>query len=198
MTRRHVTLMALVGAAVMIATAACGVPTDSGPRALAKNDVPFGLLVPSTTPPTLPGATQPTEGVTVFLVSSNRLIAVGREVVPPATLFKSLNALLAGPSAQESAAGFRSAINDGTRLLSLRVQQGVATIDVSGTFVGVSGQEQILAIAQIVFTATADPSVTSVLFALDDRPVEVPRGDGTLTAAGLTRADFTTFAPAPT
>ena len=32
---------------------------------------------------------------------------------------------------------------------------------------------------------------------LDDRPVEVPRGDGTLTAAGLTRADFTTFAPTP-
>jgi spore germination protein GerM len=175
---------------------ACGVPNDGSPRALPKNDVPFGLLVPSTTPPTVPGATQPTEGVTVFLVSSNRLIAVGREVAPPATLFKSLNALLGGPGAQESAAGFRSAINVGTRLLSLRVQQGVATIDLSGAFVGVSGQEQILALAQIVFTATADPSVTSVLFALDDKPVEVPRGDGTLTAAGLTRADFVTLTPA--
>jgi spore germination protein GerM len=175
---------------------ACGVPNDGNPRTLPKNDVPFGLLVPSTTPSTVAGAPQPTDGVTVFLVSSNRLIAVGREVAPPATLFKSLTALLGGPSAQESAAGFRSAINDGTRLLSLRVQQGVATIDVSGTFVGVSGQEQILALAQIVFTATADPSVTSVLFALDDRPVEVPRGDGTLTAAGLTRADFATLAPA--
>jgi spore germination protein GerM len=182
--------------AAVLTTAACGVPNDSNPRALPKNDVPFGLLTPTTTPPTLPGATQPTEGVTVFLVSSNRLIAVGREVAPPATLFKSLTALLGGPSGQESAAGFRSAINDGTRLLSLRVQQGVATIDVSGTFVGVSGQEQILALAQIVFTATADPSVTSVLFALDDKPVEVPRGDGTLTAAGLTRADFATLAPA--
>lgn len=186
-----------MAAAVLVAAlvAACGVPTDSHARALPRSDVPFGLLVPSTTPPTAPGAPQPTEGVTVFLVSANRMIAVGREVTPPATLFKSLTALLGGPTAQESSQGFRSAINVGTRLLSLRVQQGVATIDVSGTFVGVTSQEQILAIAQIVFTATADPSVTSVLFALDDKPVEVPRGDGTLTAAGLTRADFPTLAP---
>lgn len=194
MRRSSRTALALA-ALVSSVLAACGVPTDGRPRALPRGDVPFGLLVPSTTPPTVPGAPQPTEGVTVFFVSSNRMIAVAREVAAPATLFKSLSALLGGPSGQESGQGFRTAINNGTRMLSLRVQQGVATIDLSGTFVGVSGPEQILAIAQIVFTATADPSVTSVLFALDDKPIEVPRGDGTLTAAGLSRSDFPNLAP---
>jgi spore germination protein GerM len=189
-------VVAAVACALAVGAAACGVPGDRAPRAISRDDVPFGLLVPSTTPSTAPGSLQPSRGVTVFLVSGTHLVAVGREVATPATVFKTLNALLGGPTAPESAAGFRTAINDQTRLLGLKVQQGVATIDLSGGFVGVSGQEQIFALAQIVYTATADPTVTSVLFALDDRPVEVPRGDGTLTAAGLTRQDFGAFAPA--
>ncbi len=43
MTRRRLR-KALVGAALVVALANCGVPTDSEPRRIDSEQVPFGLL----------------------------------------------------------------------------------------------------------------------------------------------------------
>lgn len=185
----------LIVACGLFLAAGCGVPSDGSPRLLAEADVPFNLLAPSTTVVTSTTVPLP-EPVTVFLVGAERLAAVGRQVSRPASVREALEALLTGPAEAEAAQGLRSAVNVQTRLLSVEVQEGIALVDLTGAFATVSGQEQILAVAQLVFTATAVEGVLGVRFALDGQPVEVPRSDGTLAQRPVGRADYAALAPA--
>jgi hypothetical protein len=182
--------------AFAILGAACGVATDDGPRVLPRGDVPFELLAPSTTTVNSTTPVAVTTEVPVYLVGANRLVVVRRLVESPPSLFRAIESLLAGPTAEEASAGLRSAVTNQTRLLSVRVQSGVATIDLSGDFAGIGGQEQILALAQLVYTATAAQGVLGVRLSLDSKAVEVPRGDGTLTQEPLGPADYAGLAPA--
>jgi len=56
--------------------------------------------------------------------------------------------------------------------------------------VAIGGQEQILALAQVVLTATSVAGVADVRFTLEDQPVDIPRGDGTLSSGPLTTRDY--------
>ena len=184
-------------AAVVVAAllAACGVSNDSGPRALERDGVPFDLLTPANTAGSTSTVVAVTTEVPIYLVGPERLAVVRRLVEPPPSLFRAIESLLAGPSADEAAAGLRSAISNQTRVLSVRVQSGVASIDLSGDFASIGGQELILAVAQLVFTATATQGVLGVRLSLDGEPVEIPRRDGTLTKDPLGPADYGGLAP---
>jgi hypothetical protein len=189
---RKALVLALLLAAL---AAACGVPTDSSPHALPRDGVPFDLLAPaSTAVATSSTLVAVTTEVPVYLVGPDRLVVVRRLVESPPSLFRALEALLAGPMPDEAAAGLRTAVTNQARLLSVRVQSGVATIDLSGEFAAIGGQEQILAVAQLVFTATASKGVLGVRLSIDGRPVEAPRGDGTLSQE-LVPADYGALAP---
>jgi hypothetical protein len=168
---------------------ACGIPADSQPQAIARKDIPFDLLAPSTTivGPGVPGTRVP---VNVYLVGITGLVPVTRGVRAPATLPEALSALLAGPTDTEVADGLRTSITAQTSVSAGPVGFGVGTIDLGGAFGQVGGQEQILAVAQLVFTATSVPGIAKVQFTLAGRPVEVPAGDGTLTQGPLGRSDF--------
>ena len=187
-TRRAAAALSL--GAASLALAACGVPTDRRPVDLARADVPYGLIEPATTSTTALGPKAPVALIQVFLVSGNRLVPVGRTIPSPATLQGAIGSLLAGPTAKDAGAGLRSAINEQTALLGARLDKGRAVIDLSQEFANVGGPSQILAVAQLVFTATGLPDVGSVSFELDDHPVAVPAADGTLEQAPVTRADF--------
>ena len=54
----------------------------------------------------------------------------------------------------------------------------------------VTGRQQILALAQVVYTATELPSVDRVLFQIDGENVEVPNGNGKLTSSPLGRLSY--------
>lgn len=172
------------------ATAACDIPVDRSAEALAG-----GVVVPALDPASReapdadPGAGGEAQA-TMFLVKQDRLVEVSR-TVPAAELRPALGLLLKGPTAIELESGIRTAIAPGTKLRGVARDAGTAVVDLSSAFVELGGQEQILAVAQFVLTATAVPGVTSVRFALDGSTVEVPRADGTLTPAPLTAADFT-------
>jgi hypothetical protein len=182
----------LVAAAVLLA--GCGVATDEGPRALRRADVPFDLLEPDATATSTTLVAVTTE-VPVYLVGSERLAVVRRLVEPPPSLFRAIETLLAGPTAEEAAAGLRSAVSNQTRVLSVRVQSGVASLDLSGEFATIGGQELILAVAQLVYTATAAQGVLGVRLSLDGESVEIPRRDGTLTKEPVGRSDYSGLAP---
>lgn len=184
--------LAAVAAAVLLAS--CGIPQDDDPRTLPEGDVPFELLAPATTTTTTMPA--PLARVQVFLVRGDRLVAVGRGVTGPATVARVVDALLTGPTAAESRLGLRSAISNETKLLGVDASGEVVTVDLSNEFTEVGGQEQLLALAQIVYTLTDLPSISGVRFRLAGQPVEVPRGDGTLTSGALTRSDYASLAPA--
>jgi spore germination protein GerM len=52
------------------------------------------------------------------------------------------------------------------------------------------GDEQLLAVAQLVCTLTARPGVGPVSFTLEGAPVDVPTGDGSLTSGPVSRDDY--------
>jgi spore germination protein GerM len=180
-----------IAALALVGLAACGVPKDEIPRQIDAQDVPFNLLAPTTTtsPAALPAAS-PTRTVTVFFAQSDgRLAPVEREVEAPATLRKALLALLTGPRSQEP--NLSTAITSETRLLHVRGPvDGLVTIDLSEAILDVTGRQQIMALAQVVYTATDLPDVSSVLFQFEGSAREVPNGDGTLTSTPLGRLSY--------
>jgi hypothetical protein len=166
---------------------ACGIPTDEEPIM-----TPGGVVLPAVAPSNAPpgaGPSVPETDVAVFLVQAEHMVKVMRRA-PRADLTGTLGVLLAGPTESEVGARIRTAISPQTDLRSARLDGDTAVVDLSGAFVEVGGEEQILAVAQVVLTATAVPGVSRVRFLLDGQSVEIPRSDGTLTSESLGAADY--------
>lgn len=185
--RRRLASIALAVTAAGGSAAGCGIPRDDQPRI-----TPGGVVMPAVAPSDSgppPGESTPKMEAAVFLVQAEHLVKVVRSA-RRADLTGALDLLLAGPTEAEFAAGIRTAISPETVLRSVRRDGDTAIVDVSAAFVEVGGQEQILAVAQIVLTATAVPGTAQVRFLLEGQPVEVPQADGTLTADSLGPADY--------
>jgi spore germination protein GerM len=183
----------LVALAVALLVTGCGVQEDAAPRQIDPQSVPFGLLDPTFEPPSTTVAVGATSSpLRVWLVSDeDNLVAVPRQVAGSATVGKALDTLLAGASQAEANLRLTSALAAGTRLLDVSVAaDGTATVDLSRELLSVTGRRQIQALAQIVFTATEVPGVERVFFRFSGRARDVPRGDGQLTSAPLSRRDF--------
>ena len=103
-----------------------------------------------------------------------------------------MNALLAGPNTDERGGShsMTSAIPDSTRLLGLSIEDGIATVDLSGEFedIGGSGSE-IGRLGQVVFTLTQFSTVDSVVFRVDGRAVTVFGSEGIVLDWPVGRAD---------
>jgi len=193
----------LAASVVVLATAAvaagCGIPVGRSPTAIAKADVPFHLLGPVTTT-TGPGP-PPAVGVpeTVYLVAQNQHLApVTRDVRIPATLTEILGALIDGPTQAESNIGLQSFLTPKSTVTA-SVSNGIATVDFSPGTVVVVGADQTLAIAQVVFTATAEPAlgVKGVVFQIAGQPISVPTGTGTEVPGPVSRSTYSPQAPLP-
>jgi hypothetical protein len=191
--------IAAVLAAVSLGTVACGIPTASSPTPIAKSDVPYHLLNPPTTTTTGPG-TPPAVGVAeqIFLVAPDgHLVAATREVAVPASLSQVLGALLAGPTATESASGIQSFLTLTGLEVTVTQSGGVATVHFSADPVQVVGPDQVLAIAQVVYTVTQQPGITGVSFEIAGKPVGVPTAAGAQVPGPVGRADYVPQAPLP-
>ena len=177
-----------IAVSLVAALASCGVPRDGAARRIDARNVPFDLL--GTTTSTTVVASGPTRAVTIYFARGDgQLAAVEREVEAPASLRKALQALLVGPGADE--VSLSTAITSETKLLHLRGPvDGLVTIDLSRAMLDITGRQQILALAQVVYTATAYPSVERVLFQFDGVSSEVPNGEGTLTSTPLGRLSY--------
>lgn len=179
------------------AVAACGVQADRNPQNLSAEDVPYALLEAATstsTSTTVPGA--PKAAVSIFLVAGDRLHPVARQVTEPPTVAKALSVLLAGPEEDEVVAGLRSAINPAASLVPSRLDPATLSVDLSTEFVQGPTSEQVLGLAQIVFTVTEITGVTGVRFSLEGAPIQVPTPSGT-TSSPLGREAFSDLAPVP-
>ncbi len=107
-------------------------------------------------------------------------------------LYDSINALITGPSAEEEAKGCRTLVSTGTRLLGASVTSGVATLNFSSEFefnqYGIEGTRGQL--QQIVFTATAFPTVESVQFLVDGEKRDYLGSEGVWIGSPLARNNF--------
>lgn len=107
-------------------------------------------------------------------------------------LVDAVKALITGPISEEERKGCTSLVSNGTRLLGASVKDGVATLNFSAEFEfnqwgieGLRGQLQ-----QIVFTATAFPTVESVQFLIDGEKKDYLGSEGVWIGTPLNRSSF--------
>ncbi len=100
-----------------------------------------------------------------------------------------MKGLLAGPNASEAAAGIQSAIPSGVTLLGLSIENGVATVDLSGDFSASAPTDvQVARVAQVVYTLTQFGNVSGVVFQIDGAAAQVPDDQGVLHDGAVGRA----------
>lgn len=125
------------------------------------------------------------------------LFVTGRTVEgTPAVGRAALNALFEGPSALERGVGVNSAVPSGTRLLGLTIEDGTATVDLSGEFAAGSGTTgELTRLAQVVYTLTQFPTVERVRFLLDGAPVSQFGSHGIALEEPQSRRDYRDLLP---
>ncbi|MFJ8692785.1 GerMN domain-containing protein [Streptomyces roseolilacinus] len=176
--------------------AATAPPPASG-AASPGRATPPAPTTPATVQPTAPPAGGRQVRVAVYFLHGERVSPAPRAVTAPATAAGALRALLSGPSGFERGHGRATAIPAGTELRSLAVRGGVATVDLSGRYDDGGGSLSMRSrLAQVVFTVTRFPSVKSVRFALDGKPVSRFGGEGVDLTRPVGRADFEDLTPA--
>jgi spore germination protein GerM len=174
--------------ALTLLVAACDPGAQAQPEAIPTRDVPFQLL--DTTSTTVEASPASIElPFTIDLASGDQLVEANRSAVDAADPTVVLRALLEGPTTDEARLGIVSAIPTGTRLRKVERDGPVLTIDLTRDFRG-SGADSMIAVAQLVWTATRLPEVASVRIRVAGAPVQVPTGSGALAAGPVTRADF--------
>ncbi|MCX6372059.1 MAG: GerMN domain-containing protein [Actinobacteria bacterium] len=150
---------------------------------------------PTTTPTATPTATTT---LSLYFLRGEALGVAERRVpqtTKPATA--ATEALLAGPTAAEKAAGLASAVPRGARLIGLSIDGTTARVNLSAQFAAGGGSLSMQArVAQIVYTLTRFPTIRAVDFILDGALVETLGGEGMILQAGQTRADWRDFEPA--
>jgi germination protein M len=170
-----------------------------GPTAVPPSAAPGGS--PQASPPASPGDT--TIVRSYFYLDgepgSAGLVALLREVPrTPAVGGAAMNALLAGPDPDDSGElAVSSAIPDGSRLLGLTIDEGIATVDLSSEYESGGGSMSMFTrLGQVVFTLTQFPTVESVLFEIEGRPVTVFSSEGIVLDGPVGRADYEDLLPA--
>jgi spore germination protein GerM len=182
--------------AALLLAGACSTPVDSGPQALRAASIPADLRAETTSTTVTTVPTGESEEVTVYFIGAdNRLVPVKRRVSPPVTVPKVLQQLFAGPTTAEGVAGLRSAISFDTTVLGAPIEARIATVNVSKNFAVGALPEQIIAFAQVVFTAVDVEGVTGVLFAFNGHRQEVFQGDGSSQSAPLSRGAYPQVTP---
>ncbi|GAA1888619.1 GerMN domain-containing protein [Lapillicoccus jejuensis] len=171
---------AAAGAAVVLTVAllagGCGLPGDGRGQRVPPEQVPSGLLGPTSTSTTTP--TFSTARASVYLVDDQQQlvpVAIGLDNAPVRPLLQDLLTRLAvGPSERDRARGLLTDLSPGT-VLSLRsLEGGTATVQIISQQDPAPGRLPV-AVAQVVLTATSVEGVERVQFVqADGQPQGVP------------------------
>jgi len=196
--------LASSAAGVMVALlAACGVPADHDPQAIATRDLPPDLLDPNPSSSTTLAESAHTTTVPVYMLEETsegvRLVAVEREVTEEGTPNERLASLFLGASPDESGHGISSGIPSDTVLRKVTTDEksDEVMIDLSSDIFTIEGEALAQAFAQIVWTATEPGSggFRQVRFSVDGEPTPVLDGDGAEQEGPVRRADYGALAP---
>lgn len=179
---------AVVLALVVALLTGCGIAAQSQPASISTRNVPFDLLSPT---PSSSGTVAPQHSVVeIWVVHHGRLLAVHTRAPLPGRPDQAMRVLLSGLPAADSGLGLRSAVPAGTRLLSFDLVGSLARIDLSPQFAQARSRDQILAVAQLVYTATYGGEAAAVSFSIAGKAIEVPGTDGSLTGGPVSRATY--------
>ncbi|MDQ4091747.1 MAG: GerMN domain-containing protein [Actinomycetota bacterium] len=184
--RRTLALLAVVG----LVAVGCGGDgaTDAGPvpgrpeTTVETTVAPEGPITVTPGPGSAPATTTSgTFQVAVWFAKGEALEPVNRTVPRvPGIGGEAVKALLAGPTAAESRAGFTTAIPKDTRFLGLVIDgAGIARVDLSRDFESGGGSLGLtMRLGQVACTVAQFPTVKGVRFALAGELVSVFSGNG--------------------
>lgn len=201
----HARIIRSVGAMTVVAamsvTAACASSTKSDqqpttttpPPAVSTTVAPSTTAAPTTTPVTTPATTD----LRLYFLHGDTIDVAHRAVTAtPQVATAAMTELLAGPTSADRAAGLASAILSATRLLGINIAGGVATVDLTGAFATGGGSLSMAGrLAQVTYTLTQFPTVSSVAFRLDGSAVTVFGGEGIILDHPVTRSSFESLTP---
>lgn len=188
MTARTNRLVAAATLLLGLWASACGVPVDDSPTVTPDDEVPYDLLSSTTT--ALPADVPRLTDTTICLSLDGSLLAIGRARDGEPAL-DTLEALAsASPTEGERTVGLRSAVAGDDVLDGVALSDGRAEVSLGEGFTELPADEQLLAVAQLTCTLTAQPGVGSVRFELDGERTEVPVQGGELVARAVTREDY--------
>lgn len=173
-------LRLLIG--LVLAVTACGIPIDAEPEVVdvEVDDSPVS-------PGPIPGDLA---AVSMYLISDETLVRVTRDLPDPQSLEAILGSLLEGVTEPEERSNLRSSIPTATRVLRIEREGNLARIDLSREFAAVGGGEEILAVAQIVLTATSVDGIDLVALLLEGVPTDAPVASGALSIEPVSAADY--------
>lgn len=166
---------------------ACGAGEDE--------ETPTPRPTPTSQPTPEPVEPGETSQVMLYFTRGESLGAAGREVQTEGDVESraaaALEALLAGPTAEEEGYGLGTVIPDGTKLNDVAISGDTITVDMSRQYESGGGSlSMLLRVAQIVYTATQFDGVTKVAFKLDGAVAKAIGGEGIVVEPSVTRADF--------
>lgn len=194
----RVLLVLLATALLGTSLSACARPQADKPKprpakpAEQPSIEPTAKTEPTAQPDPAPAGTV-TSVVPYFINDEKVYPAIHRIELPvTATVHeRAVTALLRGPDASDRALGLTSAVPAGSRLLTLTVEKGTATVDLSKEFGSGGGSASMqMRVAQVVYTLTRFPDVRRVRFLLEGEPVEALGGEGLVLLEPQTRADY--------
>ncbi len=181
------TLPVLLVAALVLA--GCGIDAEDEPRALSVEIAEDRLSIDDRTNSAVEIATS------IYLATeSGRLRPTVRQIgvsqLPSTHLSSVLEALIAGPVEREAQNGLRSAVPATTDVLAVTVDGATAVVDLSSEFASIGGEQELLAVGQVVLTVTTFPGVRRVLLRLDGRPTDLPLPDGSFIDGPVVLRDY--------
>ncbi|MEX2103032.1 MAG: Gmad2 immunoglobulin-like domain-containing protein [Gaiellaceae bacterium] len=107
-----------------------------------------------------------------------------------------LEALFDGPNDEEITGDVGTAVPEGTQLLGLDINGGVATVNLTSEFESGGGSlSMTMRLAQVVYTLTQFQTVKGVRFELDGRSVDVFSGEGIVLDHPVGRKDYEQLLP---
>jgi len=128
--------------------------------------------------------------VSIYLVRDASLVNVTRDLPAPSTLEIVFDSLLSPVTEPEQRSGLRTAIPRATEVLAIDEEGATLQVDLSQEFAAVGGEEEVLAVAQIVMTATSIEGIELVAFRLEGVPTDVPVANGALSDDPVGAEDY--------
>jgi spore germination protein GerM len=179
----RVSAVATTFLAVVLALSGCA---GQGPDASPSASPP----TPSDTPPPSPStspSTEPSQPVEVFFAhrqaTRTTVIAETHTVDVGAAPMDAVLAKLVSGAIQPLDPDYENLWGAGSELLSTSADDGILTVDLSPGVLSLGSEAEEMAIAQLVWTATAlDPSVTAVQLTLDGAVAETLTGHVDITS----------------
>ena len=107
-------------------------------------------------------------------------------------MMSAINAVIKGVNEEESNRGLMSLVPEGSELLGATVSDGVALLDFNESFEynNFGFQGTLYQLKQIVYTATAFPTVSSVQILINGEKCDYLGSEGVFIGSPLTRESF--------